>query len=392
MAFAVAVLLTWALLVAWAAGIRWSDPLAPAQRASFDGASFRAVIGGGEVEGPELRVSVAGHDATSLQSIAGQPIRAADFSLLRYRFADFPRTLELSLIFRRADRPEDVQVVSLPWPGDREASFDLRKIPAWRGTITELGFAEYPTPQLVPPALGFQPFGLVEAQLWSTSWRGDIDALIADWFGDWPWSQRSVHALGRDSGATHGHSAVVFVAAAAASAVVWAFLLLGLRARRLLVCATICAALGWLALDLRWQSGLWWRLQAARDVYAARSLPEREHLVADTAIEAAAERVAAVLRDEPPQTRILVQAGASYELLRLVWHLLPRNVAVYAQAAASGVALPRGAIVVVYDADGWSVSFDRTRLLTSDGNRLPGTLILADGRLLVWRVGAAHGR
>ncbi|MGA9422608.1 MAG: hypothetical protein WBW61_09605 [Rhodanobacteraceae bacterium] len=386
LSFAMATLCTWALLAGWAANLEWSAPLTPARRMAFDGNDFAAVIGSADAHATRLRISAAGVDATSLQSLAGQRIHAADFSLLRYRFAGLPRTREVSFIFRRADRPGDVQAVSLPWPGDHQGSFDLGQVPAWRGVITEIGIAEYPTPQLAPPALKFRSFELVGVTLWSTSWRGDFDALIADWFGDWPWSQRSVHALGRDSGAIRGHSAVLFTALAAAGLICWGGVLGGLRRRRLLAaCAVVSVAVGWFALDLRWQSGLAWRLSAARAVYATHSLSEREHRVADADIEAAAERVAITLRNEPPQTRILVQSGATYELLRLIWHLLPRNVGVYPLAAASGIALPPGTIVVAYDTDDWRLAPDHASLLTSDGARLTGTLLLASDGLLVWR-------
>lgn len=382
---AIATLCTWAFLAAWAVGLEWSAPLTPTQRVAFGGSDFGAVIGTGHAHATRLRITAAGVDATSLQSVTGQRIRAADYSLLRYRFAKLPRTREVSFIFRRADQPHDVHAVSLPWPGDSAASFDLGQVPTWRGAITEIGFAEYPMPQLAPSALEFRSFDLIGAALWSPSWRGDYDALIADWFGDWPWSQRSVHALGRDSGATRGHSAVLFMALAAASVVFWGSVLGGLRRRRLLACAVISVAAGWLALDLRWQSGLGWRLSAARAAYAPHTLSERERMVADADIEAAAERVAMTLRNEPPQTRILVQSSATYALLRLIWHLLPRNVGVYPLAVASGVSLPPGTIVVAYDTDDWRLAPDHASLMTSDGVRLTGTLLLAGDGLLVWR-------
>ncbi len=389
--FAIAVVSSWALLAAWAAGLHWSEPLFAQNRLSFDGNRFRPVIGSGDAHDAHLRVSAVGPHATNLQSIAGLHLRASDFSLLRYQFADLPRTLEVSFVFRRTDQPDDVHAVSLPWPGKRKAGFDLRQVAMWRGTISEIGFAEYPTPLLAPPELGFRPFNLSSAALWSPSWRGDLDALVADWFGDWPWSQRSVHALGRDSDSMRGTSVVLFVALAGSCVVLWAIVLLGLRSRRLMLCAAIAAAAGWLALDLRWQSGLGWRLSAARDVYASQSWTQREHLVADSAVQSAAERVAGALRREPEQTRILVQSASTYSLLRLIWHLAPRNAAVYAQARASGVALPPGTVIVVYDDDNWRLAPHHAALLTSDGARLTGNLLLDDDGLLVWRT-AEPGR
>jgi len=87
-----------------------------------------------------LRITSTGQDYTSLQSLRPSDVEAEKFPTLRYRFADFPRTLELSLVFRTAENSEDV-AVSLPWPGDATRTFDLSQVPEWRGRIVEIGFA-----------------------------------------------------------------------------------------------------------------------------------------------------------------------------------------------------------------------------------------------------------
>ena len=164
---------------------------------------------------PPMRIACASRrasaDYTSLQSLRPSDVDAETFPTLRYRFANFPRTLELSLVFRTAENPEDV-AVSLPWPGERRARSISSQIPQWRGQIVEFGFAQFPVAQLVPPAQGFKPFEIVEAGLWSRSWRGDLAALATDWFGAWPWTQRSVHALGRDTDTPRARSLVLCVA------------------------------------------------------------------------------------------------------------------------------------------------------------------------------------
>jgi hypothetical protein len=388
-ALVLAIVGSWALLVAWAAGVRWSDPLLPAQRAELAGAYFQPVFGTATVAGSSLRVEAPGADGNSLQSTTGQFVRADDFPLLRYHFAGFPRTLELSLVFRRADRPGDVQAISLPWPGNGESSFDLSRVPGWRGLITEVGFAEYPTPQLVPPGTGFVPFELGGAELWSPSWRGAVDSLASDWLGDWPWSQRSVHALGRESGTGHAFPLVAFVALAALAALFWAWLLLRLRGPRLTATVVAGAALAWLALDMRWQSRLAWRLAAARDVYAGQDFAAREALVADSGLEDAARKVRDTIRGLPPETRVLVQGPSAYETLRLVWHLVPANAASYAEVAPAGP-LPAGSVVVVYDMPAWHVAPDG-RTLVGGAIHLRGYGMSSDPDLLIWRVGRGGG-
>ena len=314
-----------------------------------------------------------------LQATALPDLRAADFPTLRYAFARLPRTMEVSLVFRTAEMPDDVQTISLPWPGTGASTFDLAHVASWRGTITELGFYESATAQLVPPARGFAPFELIAAELWSPSWRGDLAALTTDWFGAWPWSQRSVHALGREGDVPRAHSALLFAALAVVATIAWAALLLGVRGRRLATIALVCAAAGWLALDLRWQTGLVQRLKATRMLYAGVAWPERERIVGDSDIVAAADALKALLRDEPPERRILVQAGSDYAMLRMIWHLLPLNAAAFPHARTFGAALPEDTLIVFYGSDAWRTDPVMQRLLAhSERITAPGSVFAED--------------
>jgi hypothetical protein len=393
-AFALALAAGWLLLLAWAAGATWSAPIAPAQERSFPGSRFRAVFGSARVEAQRLQVEAPGEEFSALQTTVLPELPAADFPLLRYRFEDFPRTLELSLVFRTAEEPDDVQTLSLPWAGSGTASVDLSAVPAWQGTIIELGFAQFATAQLVPPERGFAPFALVGADLWSVSWRGDLAALATDWFGAWPWSQRSVHALGRDGGGPRERPVLLFVALAIALAIALAALLLGLRGRRLAVLAAMAVALGWFALDLRWQAGLVQRLLATRTLYAGVDWPARERLVGDSDLLDDAARLRSLVADQPARTRILVQSGSPYTLLRLIWHLLPLNVAALVHAQPFLAALPDGCLLVFHATDTWRTQPAMRRLLAHSERITGPDRVLADGfeaeRVVVFRYHHAH--
>ena len=286
--------------------------------------------------------------------MSDEPLRLLEQVTLRYRFAGFPRTLELSLVFRTTESAEDI-AISLPWPGEGTNTFDLSQVPEWQGRIVELGFAEFPVAQLVPPAQGFRPFELVGADLWSRSWRGDLAALSTDWLGAWSWTQRSVHALGRDTDTPRARSLVLCVAIALGTALAWLALLFGRRTPAFATIGLGAAVAAWLALDLVWQAGLWGRIETTRAVYAPLDWPERERTVADTDVVDAAAKLKTMLRDEPPSSRILVYADADNgsELLRFVWHALPLNVAVYAYARFVGTALPERTLIVFYRSDAW---------------------------------------
>jgi hypothetical protein len=385
LSFAVAVLLSMAILLMWAAGVDWQSPIAPEQTRNWSGSDFRVVMGGAAEDESRLRIGAVGEDRTALQSVFLNGVDAARNPILHYRFEQFPHTLELSLVFRRAG-DEDVSVVSLPWPGESDAWFDLGTVPEWRGRITELAFAEYPTPQIVPPMQGFKPFTLVDASLSSRSWRGDLAALATDWLGQWPWSQRSVHALGRDTDTPRAQSLVLCLAIAIALVLFWSWLLLRLRAASLLRASLVVVVAGWILLDLQWQSGLRWRHVATQSLYAGFDWPERELHSADSDIVEAARDLKSAIRDLPENSRVLVHSGSSFSVLRLVYHLLPMNVGVLslAESVVPATPLPDNCVIVLYDAAGWSYD-PESRLLTGDGLAITGDVIFRRERLIVLR-------
>ena len=383
--FGIAVTLSLFVLLAWAATLDWRSPFAARQHLALNGSDFRVVMGGASQDENRLRIGAVGDDRTALQTVVLNGIEASEYRSLRYRFEEFPHTLELSLVFRRSDSAEDVHVVSLPWPGNGHVYFDLRNVAQWKGRITEIGFAEFPTPQVVPPMQGFKPFTLVDAALLSGSWHGDFAALFTDWLGYWPWSQRSVHALGRDTDTPRAKSLVLCVSLAIATIVLWAAIVLRWRGTRLVRLALIGAVVGWLLLDLQWHAGLRWRHAATQTLYADFDWPDRELHSADSDIVQAARELKIALRNEPDTTRILVHAESSFQQLRLVYHLLPMNVAVLAQVVtASREPLPDGCLIVVYETEGWSYDAQK-RVLQGGDMVLPGDPVLQRGKLLVMR-------
>jgi hypothetical protein len=378
-ALGLAVLASWSVLLLWAARVDPGSAFFAAEQREFPGDDFRAVFGAGTADSDRLRVTSASADFTSLQSLAPSGIDAASFPTLRYRFENFPRTLELSLVFRTTESAEDV-AISLPWPGEGTNTFDLSQIPQWQGHIVEIGFAEFPVAQLVPPAAGFAPFELVGAALWSRSWRGDLASLSTDWLGAWSWTQRSVHALGRDTDTPRARSLVLCVAIALGIALAWIALLFGRRTPMFATVGLGAAVAAWLALDIVWQAGLWGRLQTTRAVSAPLDWTERERTVADTDVVAAAEKLQKMLRDEPSSSRILVYADGDngYELLRFVWHALPLNVAVYAYASFVGSALPERTLIVFYRSDAWRTDASWRKFLRNSEQLATSDSILSD--------------
>jgi hypothetical protein len=158
----VAFVTVWLLVLGTAARIPWSAPVVSRNQVTLKGQDFRPVMGAGVEDGSALGVGAIASDGNAMQSIPMDGLRAADYPLLTYQFEDFPRTLELLLVFRRADTPGDVQTVALPWPGDGVVTVDLKvATPAWRDYRAgfcrvcdrAIGTAEHRVPS-VPPRPG----------------------------------------------------------------------------------------------------------------------------------------------------------------------------------------------------------------------------------------------
>jgi len=382
-ACAVALVLVWILVLGWAAGLSWNAPLQPARTKALAGDTFRTVLGAGVQDEGSLRVGAVGDDGNALQSLTMDGIRAADYPILRYRFEDFPRTLELSLVFRRADAPTDVRSITVPWPSAGWQTVDLGRLPEWRGTIVELGFAEYATAQLVPPSVAFKPFRFDRAELASPSWRGGLAALYTSWFAYVPWALHSISALMPDR-ATFGTASPVpvLVIGMLLSVFVLAGFLRWPR-RRVLQGAGIAALLLWLVLDARWLRDFDARHGLTERLYAGKTWDERLHLLPDQDLAFMAAQIGAWLDSQPPGQRLLVAADSNYAFLRLIYLLLPHNAALLQLAGAAP--LPPDSLVLLYASTQWR--YDEARGAIVGGARAyPADPVFESGLAHVYRL------
>lgn len=387
MIFACMLLFVWLGLLGWAANMRALLPWSAHAHVVLAGQDFRSLSGKSEVDDGGLRVLDIAIGDSTVQSVTLDHLHAADYPILRYRFAGLPNTLELALIFRRSDSPDDVRTVTLPWPGNRAESFNLAELPDWSGEITEIGFLEYSTPQLVPPGTGFRPFHLVQASFSTPSWRSSLRALASDWLSDWPWTQRSAHSLGRDADAPRAQAAELTLALGIGLTVLLGWLVLQWRGPRLVRNAMLLIGFAWLLLDLRWQASLQWKTGQARALYANIPAAGRVRVIADVAILDEAQQLMAIAREQPRATRVLVAADSGYELLRLLYLGLPLNAGMLSIALAdTGNKLPEGTLLAFYNMPSWR--FDSSAETIGNGQVvLPATPVFQDGILRAYRVG-----
>lgn len=388
-AFVVATAASWLLLVLWAAGAGWSTPPAPQLTREFAGREFQPVFGTAAAQDDRLQVTAAAEDYSALQSTALANVTGEELPILRYRFENFPRTLELTLVFRTAEQPDDVQTIALPWPGSGEASFDLSRIEAWRGTIVELGFAQFATAQLVAPERGFAPFTLVSVGLESDSWAGRIRALLTGWSLLTPWQLISVSAVGPSEvgdSSPHAPRLPLVLALALGLAAVWARLVLGWSGRRLGGGLLVVAALAWVVADAAWLRSLAYKRSVDRDVWGDVPLAQRQDHVVDAELRDAATHLKQMLVNAPPTTRILVDADSPHDVLRLTYLASPLNIGAYGELALAGgrVAVPVGTILVRHG-EGKRLRPVGNRLRIGKQSVRIGTMLETDG-LAVYRV------
>jgi hypothetical protein len=382
-------LVLWVGLLGWASDVPPSAALQPAERLRLAGNDFHVVMGAGIESGRALGINAVGAQHMALQSHSlTQPIDANALPILRYRWQDFPRTLELSFVFRRADQPDDVHTITLPPAGAYPGYFDLSDVPEWRGRIIEVGFAEFPTAQLVPADIAFRPFALIEAELWSPSWRGSLGALGTDWSAYRPWALMSVSALGPDAPWPHKATPVALLSIGLAASLVLAMIVLARSWRWLGMTLCIALAGGWLALDLRWLGEFADRHVLTRELYAGKPWRERASIEPDTALIAGATRARAWLAHAPANTHVIVTASAVYDILRLGYHLLPANVApIGALARAGATDAMQPALLVVYADPDWTFDALRHTLHAADVE-YAADLVFDEGDLRIFRL---HG-
>ncbi len=377
----------WIVLFGLVTGSTWNTPLLPRARAVLDAHDFHVVMGAGVEDGSMLRIGAVGDDGSALQSVSLDHLRARDFSTLRYRFDAFPQTLEMAMIFRRADAPDDVQVVTLPWPDNGWCSVDLRKVPGWQGEITELGFAEYATPQVAPPSIAFRPFRFDRAELWSPSWRGSVAALYTSWFGYVPWELHSISALDRAREVAQALPPTPLLAAGAVLSLLACALILRWSWPRLLRRIMVVALAAWALLDLCWLHDFHTKHQLTEDLYAGKPWSERAALLADQNFAFAADQVKAYLSGQAVAQRILVVADSNYAFLRLIYLLLPLDAAPL-QMITPTQPLPPDTLFVVYASTQWQ--YDPKRgVLNGGGAVYPVERIYESGGVQLFRLRSA---
>lgn len=379
----------WLGVFGWAAGLPWNAPWWPKERVAFSGTEFQVQFGRGSRQADGLIVKSLAEDGTGLQTVSLRHLRTQDYPVLSYRIEDFPDTLELALVFRRTDAPDDVQTVSIAAPGRSITSIDLSTLPDWHGEITEIGFAEYATGQLVPPSLAtFKPFRILDASLQSRSWSEVLPRLRSDWFGYRPWALYSISALGPQIASLQSswmQPAVVF---GTVLSLIAAGLILRWSRRRVVQAVLIATVAVWVALDLRWLDDFSAKHRVIEQMFAGKSWNEREQLQPDEDTLAAAHEVLQIAASQGIG-RVMVSCDSTYTLLRFIYFLSPLNAVPLSLSlgAAPGTA-PQGDVLIATFNSG--ATYDETsHMLTDGGNSIRAEQVTTKGDLHIYRSNGA---
>jgi hypothetical protein len=385
--FAIALIVIWLAVCLIAVGIPWSAPWSPSAQLTIGGRNLLMRSGKGNHDAEGLIVSALGDDNTALQTATLGRLRSEQTPILRYHIRDFPRTLELALVFRQTDAPDDVQTISLPAPVSPESAVDLSMLPNWRGEIIEIGFAEYPVAQVVPPSRAkFSPFRIDGVKLQSRSWSEIVPRLASDWFGYRPWALLSISALGPEIATFPTSSFVASIGAGMMLSLFAAQVIFRWKARRFVVVAAATACCAWFVLDLRWLGDLIGKHVVVETLYADKPWSERALIQPDEDTVDAARRFrefAARQSGSEQDLRTFVLSDSTFTQLRLIYFLWPLNIAPMFDTADADVALPPEALIVLFQSD---AKFDAQEgTLEAAGRKFPVTQLYDEKELRIFR-------
>lgn len=178
--------------------------------------------------------------------------------------------------------------------------------------------------------------------------------MLTEWFRFAPWQLISVSAIGpAEIGDTTPHALRPPLVVAMALALLGLCLrfVLGLPGQGVRRWMFVSALSAWLAMDASWLRSLAYKYSADRDVWSDVPFADRQNHVADSDILAAATKLKQLLVNEPPSTRILVDASSPHDVLRFIYLASPLNLGAYGQsllAGSSQTSVPPGAVLVRY--------------------------------------------
>jgi hypothetical protein len=314
------------------------------------------------IEGLEGEVAVA--------SLSLPGFQAEDFAFVDWTITGMTPGVEMEFLWRTAENR--VFKRPLTWTGDVAAPLQMAGDKSWRGQIAGLA--------LVVKGRLAAPMTIKGVSLLSA--RAALPIMIKKWFVIERWQATSINFIDGDA----IEQDVVPVTAIAAIALLALVLYWGSAKYKIapLNVAVIWGVvfLGWLALDIRWQTNLLRQLDLTRQQFAGKSWEEKHLAAEDGALFDFMRQARAKLPAAPG--RILYFSDDDFLRGRGAYHLLPRNV-LADNALPKAAQFKAGDIVVLYAKK--NAGYDSARqVLTWDDQSLQADALILAGSNAMLRV------
>ncbi|MEO8485006.1 MAG: hypothetical protein ABI585_01585 [Betaproteobacteria bacterium] len=332
------------------------------------------VRGEGRATPQGIQLEATGADGVGWVVAPDSDLDADAYSRVVWRFAVAPPgRLGLAMTWMRRDRPGTVYSAEIEWSrGD--ARIDLTRHRDWIGPVHGLGLVfrgRLPAPLVV-----------ADASLRSNAWEATLDDIVGEWWGARGTERRETKTSLRDESDQIAPLLPVVAAALAFAVafVVWRGRRRGVAPDLGTIVAIVIA--GWLVVDLRWQTLLWFGHASAWSEFAGRTLDDKHAADRDAPIFAVARRVRDA--DRPRGGRVLVLSDSTPLATRVAWFLYPDNVWVESRRGGRAAplrpdALRKGDQVVLLLKRGLAWDAARGKLVWPDGSSREARAILADG-------------
>lgn len=293
----------------------------------LDTTTLRAVRGKGQPSGDLWQLTELNPQGQALATMPVSGAATSEYAHVRYRVSNFPANNDLVFFWVTEENPERPGFLDLHPPAvEQDMTFRMTGRRGWEGTVTEVGLAVFPLSQVAAPSRLAEPIEIQELSLIPATRWASVTAMVTEWAAFRPWSFRSINSL-RDSPRLRIEpSPVGFVAACVVVCTLILAWFPGLRLG-LLRSAMVCVALGWVALDLRWQRNLMLQNNQTQSTFSGLSASERSAKMGDYDLVALIQKVRPQIEPEPAAARIFVATQTPYLALRAAYHLAPLRAA-----------------------------------------------------------------
>lgn len=349
---------------------RSGDPLV-APTVTLSGADLHLTSGEGRRTPEGIEIRRPGSDGILMVQGAMRALEAERYGHLSWELEGLTQEQKLRFVWATAAHPGTPRVRALPAVTQGTVRLDPSTESDWKGQIVAVGLAlmgPLQTPILIR-RIQLEPRSPTPLML--------VKALAEDWMHRDGWTGRSIN-FHRDAPRNALFPPVLLVAIwIGLGTLLYALVNPPWRGFRTPTPYALLWLLGWLALDLRWQSDLSERLRLTQTRYAGLDTSARHLAGPDRDLFPFLQEVRRLLRPMPARVFIIGSDPNAYAVGRARYHLLPHNAHLGLSALPERSQVRAGDYLLILSPSR-KVRYDRERrLLISGQTRLTATLVHA---------------